>query len=366
MDGLPAYEGLVALLPTDRELRLRAWRPGDARAVLAALDDRARHWMGPLHDVGPAEASAYVESAPGAWERRRHLRLCVTDDGDAVLGALDLDRLGEGDGVLSGEVELGWWAVPARRGRGQGVRAARLGARVGLEVLGCFRVWAAIQAGNTASRWVAAGAGLHLDAVLRGADAAGGDVELWRLLASEPPLEPQPELTAGRLHLRPVQPSDAEAIAAACADPEVVRWTSVPSPYSVSDAHAFIDGSLGGWARGTGAQWVVLDSVDARLLAVVGVELGSYAVATIGFWAVAAERGHGVVPDAVRAVARWAFGTGWCEVLEWRALVGNTASQRVAEKVGFTVEATLRSRFTARGEPRRDEWVGSLLPGELR
>ena len=51
--------------------------------------------------------------------------------------------------------------------------------------------------------------------------------------------------------------------------------------------------------------------------------------------------------------------------LEWYANVGNMASRRVAEKVGFTVEGTLRRGLDQRGT-RVDAWIGSLLPGELR
>ena len=45
--------------------------------------------------------------------------------------------------------------------------------------------------------------------------------------------------------------------------------------------------------------------------------------------------------------------------------MGNDASLRVAEKLGFQREGTARAGLLHRGE-RRDGWVAGLLPGELR
>lgn len=369
MDGLPAYDDLPPLLPTDRELRLRPWEPADVPAVLAAcLQPSTQRWIDAFRGYDEGSARRYVLGAPDAWARRRHLRLCLTDGSDTVLGAADLDDLS----VQHVSADLGWWVAPAARGRGAGVRGGRLLVALGLGHLGLARLTARILAPNTLSRWVAAGAGLHLESVAASADvdAGGGarsDRETWRLLASEARLDPQPDLTAGRLHLRPLVPSDAAAVHAACQDPEVARWTTVPSPYTLAAAEDFCGRrTLGEWAGGAGATWAVVDAVDGRLLAVVGLRLHGMGVAEVGFWAVAAERGRGVATDAVRAVCGWALGTGWCCVVEWRALPGNAASLRVAQKCGFTVEGTLRSRLVVRDGPRQDVVVAALLPGELR
>src|SRR4051812_44126605 len=49
------------------------------------------------------------------------------------------------------------------------------------------------------------------------------------------------ELRTPRLVLREPRADDAEAIAAACADPEIPRFIPfVPSPYTLDDAHAFV------------------------------------------------------------------------------------------------------------------------------
>jgi RimJ/RimL family protein N-acetyltransferase len=92
----------------------------------------------------------------------------------------------------------------------------------------------------------------------------------------------------------------------------------------------------------------------------VGLSGLAHGTAEIGFWCAPAERGRGIVPDAVRAVCRWGFGALGLERITWLAYVGNDASRRVADKVGFAVEGTLRAYLPHRGE-RRDAWIGSLL-----
>jgi RimJ/RimL family protein N-acetyltransferase len=49
-----------------------------------------------------------------------------------------------------------------------------------------------------------------------------------------------PTLRDGDLVLRPKRPDDLDAVTAACQDPEIPRWTFVPSPYTRADAEAFL------------------------------------------------------------------------------------------------------------------------------
>jgi RimJ/RimL family protein N-acetyltransferase len=177
------------------------------------------------------------------------------------------------------------------------------------------------------------------------------------------PLEPT-EITAGRLHLRPWQPADADAVLAACQDPELQRWTQVPVPYRREHADEYVGvTSPAGWAAGTHAHFAVLDATTARLLG--SMSLGGIAAgaAEVGYWCVPGERGHGVMTDALGAVCRWGFGRLGLQRVTWLAHVGNDASRRVAEKAGFQLEGTLRQYLPHRGE-RRDAWIAGLLPGD--
>ena len=47
-------------------------------------------------------------------------------------------------------------------------------------------------------------------------------------------------LEDGEILLRPFTEDDVPALTAACHDPEIPRWTRVPSPYTEEDALAFV------------------------------------------------------------------------------------------------------------------------------
>jgi len=74
-------------------------------------------------------------------------------------------------------------------------------------------------------------------------------------------------------------------------------------------------------------------------------------------------RGRGVASAAVKLLSEWAFRELGVKRLQLSIHPDNVASQRVAEKAGFTYEGTLRSMKLIRGE-RVDATVWSLLPKE--
>ena len=176
---------------------------------------------------------------------------------------------------------------------------------------------------------------------------------------------PNAQLTTSRLHLRPIGPDDVPAIYAACQDPQIQRWTTVPSPYLLEHAEQFAcDYAPKAWASGDAAVFGVTDRTTSALLASVGLHFDrgrDDGIAEIGYWTAASARGRGVTTEAVAAVCAWGFTTCGVQRLEWYAEVGNVPSRRVAEKVGFTVEGMLRSYLQRPGDVRVDAWVGSLL-----
>ena len=167
------------------------------------------------------------------------------------------------------------------------------------------------------------------------------------------------ELRTDRLHLRPWRASDADAVHAACTDPEVQRWTTVPSPYTPEDAAAWtgrIAPQL--WESGTGAPFGVFG--PGGLLASVGLHDIADGTAQVGFWCAPGARGQGIVSEAVGVVCRWGFEELGLRRIAWYAGVGNWASRRVAERNGFSYEGLLREGLAQRGG-RHDAWVGGRL-----
>lgn len=177
------------------------------------------------------------------------------------------------------------------------------------------------------------------------------------------PMEPV-TLTTDRLVLRTVGPHDTQAVYDAVQDPDIQRWTTVPSPYLPEHASGFTEELVpDGWAQGSMFTFGVF-LTGGELAGMLGLTMRSLGVAEVGFWAAKERRGHGYVTEATLTSCRWIFTQVGVDRVEWRAEVGNHASRAVAERAGFTMEGTLRSAINNKGV-RRDCWVGSLLPSDL-
>lgn len=177
-------------------------------------------------------------------------------------------------------------------------------------------------------------------------------------------------LTTERLLLRPFEPSDAPAVYAACQEPDIPRWTTVPSPYTRQDAERFV-GTIApeGWRDDTSYNFAVVAEADGSLVGAMGlVRLAQLQSperqAELGFWTAKEQRGRGYTVEAARAVLRWAFCELGVERMEWLAEAGNDGSWAVARRLGFQREGTLRAKLLHEGT-RRDLWIGSLLPSDL-
>ncbi|MEU6176232.1 GNAT family N-acetyltransferase [Streptantibioticus parmotrematis] len=176
-------------------------------------------------------------------------------------------------------------------------------------------------------------------------------------------------LTTERLLLRPLGPADADALHLACQDPEIPRWTTVPSPYSRADADAFVATSQRGWQDESLLNFGVFTRASGELVGSMGlVRLALLRAperqAELGYWTAKEQRGRGYTVEAARAVIRWAFTDLGVERLEWHAEAGNAASRAVALKTGFRMEGTQRAK-ALHGGTRRDIWTAALLPSDL-
>jgi RimJ/RimL family protein N-acetyltransferase len=177
------------------------------------------------------------------------------------------------------------------------------------------------------------------------------------------PMEPV-TLTTDRLLLRSVGPQDTDVVYSAAQDPEIQRWTTIPSPYLLEHARSFTEQLVPeGWENGSMFTFGVF-LPEGELVGMLAITMRSLGVGEVGFWATKEHRGNGYVTEATVAVSRWAFTRLSVDRVEWRAEVGNKGSRAVAEHAGFTVEGTLRSAINNKGV-RRDCWVASLLPSDL-
>ncbi len=170
------------------------------------------------------------------------------------------------------------------------------------------------------------------------------------------------ELRDGDLVLRPWTEDDVPAIVEGCNDPEIARWIpTIPYPYTEEDARAFLRGEA---APPHEAMAVEL---GGRVVGGIGLGMGSSGYrASIGYWVAARERGRGVCTRALRLLSRHALDELQLPSVQLVADVDNLASQRVAEKVGFSREGVLRAHLRHPDGRIRDSVMFSLLPGELR
>jgi len=172
-------------------------------------------------------------------------------------------------------------------------------------------------------------------------------------------------LRTERLELSLPVASDTDAIFAACQDPGIQRYTTVPSPYERHHAEEFIPRVAAGWAAGSDLTWAIREG--ATVAGMIGLYRVAGGAAELGYWMSPALRGRGLVTEAARAVIDWAFSDGGPRVarVEWRAVVGNIASARAARTLGFRYEGLLRKALTSpRG--RDDSWIAGLLRSDDR
>ncbi len=168
-------------------------------------------------------------------------------------------------------------------------------------------------------------------------------------------------ISVGRLQLRPWQPTDEDVVLAACQDAEIQRWTTVPSPYSHSDARAWVTTlAPAEWEAGTGTPFAVVDAATGEVLASVGLHLIKGDRCEVGYWCAPWARGRSVTTEAVTAICQWGFAERGMRRIEWVAAVGNWASRAVAQKCGFRVEGVTRQGMHQRGG-HLDCWTGALL-----
>jgi RimJ/RimL family protein N-acetyltransferase len=161
------------------------------------------------------------------------------------------------------------------------------------------------------------------------------------------------ELATQRLVLRPVVRQDLGRIAALAGDLRVAEMTrSVPYPLSEES----VAGWFGGLAtRGERAFAIVrkegMRSDGDDLIGVVSVTVGERS-GDVGYWLGHEYWGQGYMSEAVRRVARFAFGDLKLPALRAEVFVENARSVGVLVKSGFDVEGRATRPAPARGVDR--------------
>lgn len=332
---------------TDGVVRLRAHQDSDIdRCVEQSLDPLSIEWTTVPTPYTRDDAATFVRHVmPGGWQAQAEWGFAVEYEG-RYGGTVSLRNRGQG------RAEIAFGAHPDVRGRGVMARALRLLLGWGFEELQLITVIWCANRGNWASRRLAWRIGFSQDGTLRGwLDHRGAAVDAWtgtlrrtdEMAARSRWLE-IPRITGGSVVLRPAGAVDLLRVVETRSDPELQRWLQPhreQAPHTLKGSAELLDSQLEDAASGAGVHWAVADRVTDAYLGQVSVfGLTHRHGAELGYWAHPDARGRGLTTEACHLAVRHCFvaledgGLG-LRRLSARATVGNDASHKVLERVGF-------------------------------
>ena len=187
-------------------------------------------------------------------------------------------------------------------------------------------------------------------------------MKVFSLESFEPPLV-LPVLDGGPVVVRPFDQRDVALVTEASHDSYILSISSIQPESTVADAEAFIARQHDRATEGHGYSLVIAraDTPDHGVGSI-GLWLREIdgGRASIGYWVVAAARGHGVAGSALRAMVSFAFNDLSIPRLQLYIEPWNLASVRTAEQAGFHWEASLRG-WQRIGDEQHDADCYSLL-----
>ncbi|HET9659222.1 MAG TPA: GNAT family N-acetyltransferase [Thermomicrobiales bacterium] len=173
-------------------------------------------------------------------------------------------------------------------------------------------------------------------------------------------------LESPRLRLRPLRPDDAEALTAQLQDPAIARWTnSIPWPYSIDDARAFLSTRAVADANGESFSWAIVEKATGQLTGTIGLHDVHHdrGRAELGYWIGESFRGQGYTTEAAKRVLSWAFEVVGFERIQATYMPGNDASASVMRNIGMQPEGLLRGFGFKNGE-HLDLYLQAVLKGD--
>jgi len=177
-----------------------------------------------------------------------------------------------------------------------------------------------------------------------------------------------PTLETDRLVLRPVTPGDAAAVFLYASNPAVTRFTLFETHQTLDDSRWFAEEYTRSRYvnREPDPFGIVLKADPLKtVVGAIGAHWASQPNLVMEFGYSIAEPywGRGLIAEAAGAMIRYVFEEYAAERLQAQVFVGNDASERVLQKLGFTREGVLRSLVERRGR-RWDIVMYSLLRAE--
>ncbi len=177
------------------------------------------------------------------------------------------------------------------------------------------------------------------------------------------------ELKDGLITLRPYRMADAFEVFIAVEESmaSLRPWMPWAYPgYSIADSEGWIKTSMNAWSEGLAYEFAITDSKDGSYLGGCGLNHldNLNKMANLGYWVRSSRHKEGIASRAATLVARFGLDTLKLNRIEILAAVENSASRRVAEKVGAIREAVLRHRISL-PDKVHDAVLFSIVPVDL-
>ena len=177
----------------------------------------------------------------------------------------------------------------------------------------------------------------------------------------------QPTLETERLRLRPFFAEDAEPVQRLASESQILDTAlSIPNPFSLAAAKAWIAGQVYSFRRGTSFHFAIeLPESDELIGAIELGEIDSeHAQAELSLWVGVPWWGCGYGTEAAREIVRFGFESLSLNRVYAQSLARNPASARLLKRLRMKKEGLLRQRVR-RGDVYEDVVLHAVLRDDL-
>jgi RimJ/RimL family protein N-acetyltransferase len=153
-----------------------------------------------------------------------------------------------------------------------------------------------------------------------------------------PPVEVEPEVVpTERLHLEPIGPQHADALHMCTVDSrsELLPWMPWAREPSLELSRQATASSALAWTENRAFHFAMVERATGQVLGVAGLNREGPGVAELHYWIRTDHAGRGLTTEACRALVDWGGRTLGVTLFTLWAGTGNSASRRVAAKLGF-------------------------------
>lgn len=173
-------------------------------------------------------------------------------------------------------------------------------------------------------------------------------------------------LTGELIRLRPLEPEDVDALWRWHNDPEVMRWLTADHPESLAQIRKRFEEKKSNSYESVvfGIETVAVGT----LIGVIGLRDARPEQGRAELDIYLGEKDHwggGYGTDAMRVICRYGFDMMRLHMIALWVVAGNEAALHVYKKIGFQVDGRHRQSFRGQDGQWHDEYLMSLLEGEL-